>query len=287
MTISSGLFTSAFVVLLVSIKEYWYERKKALEKLYFAAYDILHTFMGIYPFITDEPIKIVAECLGEIDNNKFNEETNKQLKERIPDIESESLIPYDNFAKKKYKMYLLSNMATNEILKYRTLNQLDEYLEKQYDYNMNRYIMYLEKSIDSYLRFDSIDCKEMTIAINEIDFLFANKTIRKRVFDDLYLYVFQMVFRVKNHMNDFKSYTTGRTDCKKLLCKTLENLQTELLDEEKNQIYRSFCFKLNTEMSYLLKDANGKDFPNNPIEKDNFIICSKFRIPGIERFYNA
>lgn len=101
LVISGGCFTSSFVTLLISIKEYQSERKKALEKLYFAAYDILVPFMGTYPFLLNEPFELVKNCLGEIDNNNFYQSFNESVYEEIPDTPEELLLPIEDSAKRE------------------------------------------------------------------------------------------------------------------------------------------------------------------------------------------
>lgn len=287
MTISSGIFTGAFVTLLISIKEYLHERKKALERLYFAANDILNAYMKLWPFFTDEPLALVAECLGEIDANNFYEETNKELLDKIPSIDTEYLLPCSYVAKKKYKFLLLSKMKKEDILEQKTLINLDKELDRQYSYNTKKYIMHLEHCIDSFLELESVSCREMTIIMGDLDFIFSNKTIRSKIYKELYSIVLNTVNEVKGNLHHFKLYKSGKGDSKQQQCHIIERLQNKLFCEDDHFIYYDFCYRIDTEMTYLLKVANGKKDNNTMPDKRQFIIHSKNKMPRISEENNA
>lgn len=255
--------------------------------MYFAANDILNSFMKLKHFITNEPLEMVSECLGELDLNNFIKETNSATLEINPDIDSKYLFHYSYTSKKKYEMLLLSKMDTEDILKLKTLVRIDKHLDNLYNYNMKKYVSNLEKSIDSYLDLCSISCRELTIAYGNLDFLFGNKTIRKRIFNRLYHIIFETVNQVKYHLYDFNLYKTGKGDCKNRMCHIIDDLQKLLLREDDRYIYNSFCYNIDTEMVFLLKVANGNKDNNVFPDKKHFIIHSKVKIPNVSEENNA
>ena len=272
---SSGLFTGAFVSLLISIKEYKFERKLALENLYFATEDILNAYMGTYPFLPEEPFDLVKKCLGEIDNNKYAERMNDSVKSRLSNPPKVALTPIKHDAEKDYKMYLLNNMAQQEILICKNLINLDEYLADRYESKIKEYSEKLEFAIDSFLSLKTISTRQMTIAMGGLDFLFANRTILNKIHSSLYQVIFNETRRIKNRIYDFNRYKEGKGGNRAVQCSFLQELQSELYSEDEKFYYCEFCFRISQEMDKLLEYANGRRHSKQVAVKDLYIIQSK------------
>lgn len=275
LVISGGCFTSSVVTLLISIKEYQSERKKALEKLYFAAYDILVPFMGTYPFLLNEPFELIKNCLGEIDNNNFYQSFNESVYEAIPDTPEELLLPIEDSAKREYKMYLLNRMCQEDILRCKNLLTLDELLEHSYESRIKKHSEELELAIDSYLSLKSVSARPLTVVLGELDFLFANQTIRRKIHNDLYQKVFDMISFVKENLFHFEQYKKGKGGNRAVQCYFINKLQTALYSEDERHYYREFCFRIDNEMTNVLDYANGRKNKSEKPKKTEFIIQSK------------
>ena len=272
---SSGLFSGAFVTLLISIKEYKSERKLALEKLYFATEEILNAYMGTYPFLPDEPFELVKKCLGEIDNNKYAKRMNDSVKSLLTNPPIAALMPIKHDAEKDYKMYLLNNMNQQDILNCNNLIILDEYLTDQYESKIKVYSEKLEKAIESFISLDTVDARQLTIAMGGLDFLFANRTIRNKIHSSLYQVIFNEIYRIKNRIYDFNIYKEGKGGNRAVQCSLLQELQSELYSEDEKFYYREFCFRLSQEMDKFLEYANGRRHSKRVAVKNLYIIHSK------------
>ena len=275
LVISGGCFTSSFVTLLISIKEYQSERKKALEKLYYAAYDILVPFMGTYPFLLNEPFELVQNCLGEIDNNNFNKSFNETVYEAIPNTPEELTLPINHSAKREYKLYLLNSMCQEDILRCKNLLTLDELLEQSYESKIKKHSEELELAIDSYLSLISVSARQLTVVLGDLDFLFANKTIRRKIHKDLYQEVFDKILFVKENLFHFEQYKKGKGGNRAVQCYFINKLQTALYSEDERFYYREFCFRIDNEMTNVLDYANGRKNKREKPQKTQFIIQSK------------
>lgn len=275
LVISGGCFTSSFVTLLISIKEYQSERKKALEKLYYAAYDVIVPFMKTYPFLLNEPFELVQNCLGEIDNNNFNKSFNESVYEAIPDTPEELLLPIEDSAKREYKMYLLNRMCQEDILRCKNLLTLDELLEHSYESRIKKHSEELELAIDSYLSLKSVSARQLTVVLGDLDFLFANKTIRREIHKDLYQEIFDKIHFVKENLFHFEQYKKGKGGSRAVQCHYVNKLQTALYSEDESFYYREFCFRIDNEMTNVLDYANGRKNKGEKPKKTEFIIQSK------------
>lgn len=80
MTISSGLFTSAFVTFGIAEKDYLDERRKVLERIYLASEDLQRNFVKIKYILPDEPRELVEELFSEIAHNNMVQELPNGLK---------------------------------------------------------------------------------------------------------------------------------------------------------------------------------------------------------------
>lgn len=275
LVISGGCFTSSFVTFLISIKEYQSERKKALEKLFFAASDILISFMGTYPFLLNEPFELIQNCLGEIDNNNFNKRFNESVYAAIPDTPEALLLPIEHSAKREYKLYLLNSMCQEHILRCKNLLTLDELLERSYESRIKKHSEELELAIDSYLSLKSVSAHQLTVVLGELDFLFANRTIRRKIHKDLYQEVFDKINFVEENLFHFEQYKKGKGGNRAVQCHFINKLQTALYSEDERFYYREFCFRIDKEMTKVLEYANGRKNQSDTPIKSEFIIQSK------------
>ena len=89
MVITSGLFTSAMVTLLISISEYRNERVDTLENMYLAAMDLQREFSKIKYFLPDEPKELIQNVLGELDNNDWDSKYNENLATSVLNFEDQ------------------------------------------------------------------------------------------------------------------------------------------------------------------------------------------------------
>lgn len=204
--IMGGLFTSACVTFLISIGEYKNERTEALENLYFAVEDLEREFSKITYFLPDEPKELVSNLLGELDNNEQNRKFNKMLSEAVAQFKNQQeadevyeqncrKLEYD--AQNAFRDYIWEHTdeRTKEVC--REPFQIKEYLDKECAEKIKIYREQLENSMKSFLRFQKVRTHDIADAYKRLDFLFANKSIRRHIHEKLYCRFWEEVKLIK------------------------------------------------------------------------------------------
>ena len=272
MVITSGLLTGALLTLAISVSEYRTERTEALESIYYAAEDLEREFSKIKYFLTDEPKELVHDVLGELDDNERYIRFNKKLTEVA--LRSKNQQEADELYNRNYER--LNYDAQNAFRDYIWKNtdkgikeictepfQIKEYLDQECEKKIKKYVEQLEDTMKSFLRFQEVRTNILTAAYKKIDFIFANKSIRYRIYENLYCKLVKEVNLIKQENTHFKRYFDGEQGNKAVLCYIIWELQNSLLSEDENACYRQFDFDLTTEMVNVLVDAYGKIHSKN------------------------
>lgn len=265
--ITSGLFTGALLTFAISIYEYKNERKEALEGIYFAAENLEREFSKIKYFLPDEPRKLVCGVFGELEDNESNREFNKNLGECILQFKDQQKADeaYDRNYRKlncdaqdAFRNYVWENTDKRIKEVYIEPFQVKEYLDRECEKRIEKYKEQLEDTMKSFLRFQEVRTIELTAAYKKINFVFANKSIRHRIYKNLYSKFMEKISLIKAENFHFKRYFDAGRVNKAVLCSIIWKLQDSLLSEDENFYYRQFDFDLTTEMVQILVDANGK-----------------------------
>lgn len=284
--ITSGLLTGALLTLAISISEYKTERTEALESIYFAAEDLEREFSKIKYFLPDEPKELVHDVLGELDNNERHMRFNKELAEvalksknqqEADEVYNRNCAKLNYDAQNTFRDYIWENTdeETREICT--EPFQIKEYLDQECEKRIKKYVEQLEDTMKSFLRFQEVRTNILTATYKKIDFIFANKSIRYRIYENLYCKLVKEVNLIKQENLYFKRYFDGEQGNKAVLCSIIWELQNSLLSEDENAYYRQFDFDLTTEMVRILVDAKGK------IDSKRFLKLNKFIKKEINR----
>ena len=273
--VTSGLFTSALVTLLISASEYRNERVEALENIYLAAEDLEREFLKIKYFLPDEPKELVQNVLGELDNNESNMRFNKHLAESVAQLEdqkkaddaySRNCLKLDCDAQKAFRDYVWEKTDERTKVIFTEPFQIKEYLDKECRKKIDKYSEQLEETMRSFLRFQEVRTNVLTAAYGKLDFIFVNKSIRCRIYEKLYHKLMEEVKLIKEKDYHFGLYFDGKGGNKVVQCSFVWELQESLISEDENCYYRQFDFDLATEMVQVLVYANGKanmsEFPD-------------------------
>ena len=165
--VSAGVFTSSLVTLLISIGEYYIAKKNALETFYRAERILLSLYKSLKYLHTLLPIDYLQPCLHE-----------EML--RLPHIERN--VPSARQAVKDY----LWNVETLEIKeRVEAEGRKDQYLEKKVDSILAADKSAIDEVIQKYLAFKKkANIQDLVLAFSEIDFMFDNNDIRKKLIKD-------------------------------------------------------------------------------------------------------
>ena len=289
MVITSGLFTSAAVTFLISIREYKNERVEALEGIYFAAMELEREFARIKYFFPEEPQKLVQNVLGELDNNELASKYNENLATSVLNFEEQQK-PDDTHekchmtlkqdAQKAFRDYVWAHMDEREKAFLTEPIQIKDYLDRICAEKIAKYDEQLRETMKSFLRFQEIRTDAITAAYGKMDFVFANKSIRKNIYEKLYHKLFNMINDIKKVNFNFDLFFTGRGGNRAVQCGFVWKLQNELLSEDADCYYRQFDFDITTEMVQVLVYANGKTNMNEFPKLRDYMLCTK---PGYFR----
>lgn len=283
-TISSGIFTSAFVTFLIARGDYLYERRKSLENMYLESEELQRTFAKIKYIFLDEPKELVRDLLGEIDGNGGHEEQNKNLQEQLKDIEDPDKAKkiHDTFylqdkhdAEIKFKEYLWDHTKDDIKEIFTTSESKEEYLDKECKKKIEKYNQELDDVMKSYIIFKEVRTKELTAAYGDLDFVFANKSIRQHIFEKLYEKQTKQVNKIKNRIYYFESYFAGNGANKALLFDWVWELQSSLVSEDENAYYRQYLHDIDSEIVQVLIYAYGKVNPEAIPDKKHYFITTK------------
>lgn len=283
-TISSGIFTSAFVTFLIARGDYFYERRKSLENMYLESEELQRAFAKINYIFPDEPKELVRDLLGEIDGNERHEEQNKNLQEQLKNIEAPDKAKeiHDAFylqdkhdAEIKFKEYLWEHTKDDMKEFFTTPESKEEYLDKECKMKIEKYSQELDDVMKSYITFKEVRTKELTAAYGGLDFVFANKSIRQHIFEKLYEKQTKQVKKIKNRIYYFESYFAGNGANKALLFDWVWKLQESLTSEDENAYYRQYMYEVDNEMVQVLVYANGKANESEFQDKKRYLITTK------------
>ncbi len=283
-TISSGIFTSAFVTFLIARGDYSYERRKSLENMFSAAEELQRAFMKIKYIFPDEPYKLVRDLLGEIDSNESSEKNNQYFREQFKSVEDPERAkemydayysPISHDAEIKFKEYLWKQTKDDVKELFTTPESKEEYLDKECRKKIEKYNQELDDTMKSYITFKDVRTKEITSAYGCLDFVFANKSIRKHIFEKLYEKQIKQVKKIKSRISYFEAYFADNGANKSLLFDWVWELQNSLVSENENAYYRQYQYDIDCEIVQILVYTYGKVNPEEFPDKKHYLITTK------------
>lgn len=180
--IAMALFGSALVGFMMSITEYYVERDRAINEFFYQASKILEELRQIKYLDTDAPSDLIVKV--------FREEQSNELKALI-----------NAEACHKAKNELISWYEENIGLLYLgEVAEYNEFLKQIYESKKKDYRDTFNQCMDSYQVVSSIELGELDNAYENLDFIFANRCIRKEVNNMIYC-------KIVNIISDFIAET--------------------------------------------------------------------------------
>ena len=283
-TISSGVFTSAFVTLLVAESDYLYGRRRALENIYYASEDLQRVFGKIKYIFPDEPIELVSNLLGEIDGNARSEEYNLHFKEQLknfndPDgakkLYDECHMPITHDAQNKFKEYIWEHTEEKIKKDYNDPQMKKDYLDSVCKKKIEQYREQLDDAMKSYVMFNEVRTKELGSTYSELNFIFANKSIRQDIYNKLYRKQVEQINMIKQTNFHFNLYFEGKGGNRAVMLDFVWKLQESLTSEDENAYYRQYMYEVDNEMVQVLVYANGKANESEFQDKKRYLITTK------------
>lgn len=166
--ISMAVLGSALLGFIMSITEYFDERRRAMEEFYKQATYVLHQVRHIRPFTPREPADLILDCFEEEYRNHYFGENELGIKLDI-DVEYK--------AKDTLKNWIKENAPTQ----IKQLTGFDEWAEREYSTCIKKSQEDMKRVIDSYIDLSKVDLAALDSAYGNLDFLVENDTIRNQM----------------------------------------------------------------------------------------------------------
>ncbi len=173
--ISLAIFGSALLGFIMSLAEYFTERRKAMEQFWTEARRVLVQFRKAKHIQFDEPEEIVVSCIAENYENKLVQECDPTIARFLGRVES-----HEN--QSKYIQW----MEEHEVMSFSENDDIGEILDKIYVSRMESYEDLIKDVIENYIELSQISLSELDSAYGNLNFIFANKSIRLKAYDEIY-----------------------------------------------------------------------------------------------------
>lgn len=173
--ISLAIFGSALLGFIMSLVEYFTERRKAMEQFYIEARSVLVQFRKAKYIQFDEPEDIVVACIAENYENKLVQESDPIIAQFWGRTES-----HEN--QSKYTQW----MEEHEAMSFSEDDDINMILDKIYVDRMEFYEGMVKEVIENYIELSQISLSELDSAYGNLNFIFANKSIRLKAYNEIY-----------------------------------------------------------------------------------------------------
>lgn len=173
--IALAMFGSALLGFIMSMIEYFSERKSSMEQFWLEARKVLYQFRKARPINISDPEKLIL--------NSFAEEIyNKEVGQYGKKVASSLGLEKKDAAKKAYIAWLESH----EIKSYTENDDISEILDEVYNQHLEQNRVHIASVIDNYIELSQISLSELDSAYGNLDFLFGNKKIRRKAYDEIF-----------------------------------------------------------------------------------------------------
>ena len=208
--VSMAIFGSALLGFIMSLIEYFAERRKAMEDFLGAAYKIYVQLRKIKLLKLDEPKELILDCILEEQSNKMwgkcDGETAKELGFGAVHKKRDAYIAW---------------MQENESMYFSENDDIESILIQTYNGRIEHYSSTFMKYMDMYIDASKIDLEDLSNAYGNLDFLFGNRKIRLAAFESIYSKLQEYRNKIKSEVFHFNMIKDGKGSlgvcCKKVL----------------------------------------------------------------------
>ena len=208
--ISMAIFGSALLGFIMSLIEYFAERRRAMEDFLRAAYKVYVQLRKIKFLKLDEPQVLILDCISEEQHNKLWEKCDGETA-KVLGVEA---------VHKKRDAYI-TWMQENEPMSFSESDDIESILIRIYNERIENYSNIFTKYMDMYIAASKIDLENLSNAYGNLDFLFDNKKIRLIAFESIYSKLQEYRNKIKLEVFHFNMIKDGKGSfgvcCKKVL----------------------------------------------------------------------
>lgn len=237
--ISLAILGSALLGFIMSLVEYFAVKRIAMETFYQEALKAVSALSKAKYFFTDEPTGLVVNCIAEEWSNKWSAPIGGP-----PQRESKDKL-IENY-RQGFPPEIANNLDFNE-------HNQTWYAEK-----MHAYYKELDECFDSYIEISAIHLGELDNAYGNLDFIFANGTLRRMAYEQVYEPIKEQRKSALRQAYHFQLYKDG---------------------EGNISACTAFILKLNEEW-FLTKEVNNDDIHSIAVYRK----CSDALLDATEEF---
>lgn len=218
-----AVFGSALLGFIMSLTEYFVEKRRAMECFWQEARDALIKLRKVKYIDITAPVELVHAC--------FQEEWSNGFRKII-----------DPTAKDDAKTALISWFEENIPMSWTEDDDIDAELDRFYDVQMEGYRETYMRCIDSYIDASKTDLGPLGNAYGNLDFLFCNKSIRSKAFSDIYEKIRNLRNQLLTESNHFLRLISGQGNfavCAgkaDVICKEIFDVQYQTEDGFKTKL---------------------------------------------------
>lgn len=249
--ISSGVFTSSFVTLLISDSEYKAERQTGLEDFHDANIRFVANLYKLDYLRIDIPLDLLKDYYLYPNISDI-----KKGQERDCEIES---------PQEKIMDYIWERAPEFEKIKYDTPSSKRVYLREKLNEKIAEYDKQISIIVRQYIDIaDKMDINDLNQTFGRIDFLCRNKKYREKfLYEKIYLKQIELFGKITNASDNFKEKYEVSKDNKYVIVRTIIEIQKYLFSvtqkEECEVIYKQYLFSMDCELYKLSQIIYGKN----------------------------
>lgn len=194
--ISMAFLGSAFLGFIMSLTEYFVEKRKAMEEFWLQATSVLKRLRKINYLEVDAPYDLIIDA--------FTEERSNEWHKIIAALSEDKEVHHE--AKDK----LLSWYEESAVLTFDENTDVDRELDTIYEYEIKKYKEVFIRCMDSYRLASSVELGAFDNAYGNLDFLVGNKRIRQKAYDAIYNKLVDIVLQFRTEAYHFNLLKEGK-----------------------------------------------------------------------------
>lgn len=197
--ISLALFGSAFLGFIMSLIEYFSERKSSMEKFWIEARKVLVQFRNAKPIVMNEPEELILNSLAEEINNREIEKYGEEVANSLG-------LKKESKAKDEY----IAWMESHEVINFTENDDISRILDEIYVQRLEERRTYFSSIIDNYIDLSSISLSDLDSAYGSLDFMFGNKKIRRIAYEEVFNKVREIRNSIYSEVYHFNLWKEGK-----------------------------------------------------------------------------
>ena len=173
--ISMAIFGSALLGFIISLVEYFAERKNAMENFLSVVYGYYVKFRKLKYINYDEPKELILGCISEEQHNNY-----------VNSFKSEIATELGLTITHKKRDEFISWIEENEFTNFSENDDIEAILIQIYNQRIENYKKSFAARMDMYIELSKMDFENLSNAYGNLDFLFANSSVRKQAYISIY-----------------------------------------------------------------------------------------------------